>query len=256
MPSFLEGDRKLTMEFAGHNLSLLADAVTDGFDILCSCPTCSYMLRHLLPEGAYYSHEYQESIGPDPRYIKVPVKRKLGEPQQEKIFEVSDKIIYKDILKDDGYFSSLAPLQRAMLLEKTFDLGEYLLHLHTSGQFKTDFGPVSGRAVYFPPCHQREQGFGLPYADLLRLVPGLRLEPIEGNLYCCGMGGLMGFKRDFHLASIELSRRLIQRIQELEPEILVTDCLSCRLQFRQLLSQTVVHPLEILSSAYQAGRQL
>jgi glycerol-3-phosphate dehydrogenase subunit C len=64
----------------------------------------------------------------------------------------------------------------------------------------------------------------------------------------------MGFKRDFHLSSIELSRRLIQRIQELEPEILVTDCLSCRLQFRQLLPQTVVHPLEILSRAYQAGR--
>jgi len=61
MPSFLEGDRKLTMESADHNLNILAEVVQDGYDILCSCPTCSFMLRHQLAEGAYYSREYQES---------------------------------------------------------------------------------------------------------------------------------------------------------------------------------------------------
>ena len=45
----------------------------------------------------------------------------------------------------------------------------------------------------------------------------------------------MGFKRDFHEASIELGSRLIGKIREMNPEILVTDCLSCRLQFNQLL---------------------
>jgi len=43
MPSFLEGDRKLTMESASHNLNVLADALQDGYDLLCSCPTCSFM---------------------------------------------------------------------------------------------------------------------------------------------------------------------------------------------------------------------
>ena len=85
MPSFLEGDRKLTMEFAGHNLNLLADAVPDGYDILCSCPTCSFMLRHLLAEGAYYSREYQESVGADPKFIKVPAKPKPGEAPGKKM---------------------------------------------------------------------------------------------------------------------------------------------------------------------------
>ena len=253
MPAFLEGDRRLALRAAARNLEALSAAVRDGCDIVCSCPTCSFMLRSLMGEGAYHSSIYQDSVGADRRFIKVPVKRTCGASGPQ-AFESFDRIIFERILRDEGYFSLLDPLKRIALLEKTFDLGEYLLHLHTSGQLKTDFGPVEGRAVYFPPCHQREQGFGLPYADLLRLVPGLGLEPIEGNLYCCGMGGLMGFKRDFHLSSIELSRRLIQRIQELEPEILVTDCLSCRLQFRQLLPQTVVHPLEILSRAYQAGR--
>ncbi len=253
MPAFLEGDRRLTLQAAARNLESLSAAARDGFDILCSCPTCSFMLRSLMGEGAYHSRDYQDTVGADPRFIKVPLKRGggAGGPQA---FESFDRIIFDKIMRDEGYFSRLDPLKRVALLEKTFDLGEYLLNLHTSGQLKTDFGPMEGRAVYFPPCHQREQGFGLPYADLLRLVPGLRLEPIEGNLYCCGMGGLMGFKRDFHLPSIDLSRRLIERIRELEPEILVTDCLSCRLQFRQLLPLTVAHPIEILSRACGAGQ--
>ena len=30
-------------------------------------------------------------------------------------------------MKDDGYFSSLDPMKRVALAEKTFDVGEYLL---------------------------------------------------------------------------------------------------------------------------------
>ena len=252
MPSFLEGDRKLTMEFAGHNLNLLADAVTDGFDILCSCPTCSYMLRHLLPESAYYSREYQESIGADPKFIKVPTRPKPGETPGKKM-GAFDKTIFKNILKDEGYFSTLDPMKRVALAEKTFDVGEYLLRLHQSGELKADFAPVHAQAVYFPPCHQREQEFGQPYSELLGLIPGLKLDAIRGNLYCCGLAGVMGFKRDFHEASIELGSRLIEKIKGMNPEILVTDCLSCRLQFNQLLPTKVLHPVEILWMAH--GRQ-
>jgi glycerol-3-phosphate dehydrogenase subunit C len=254
MPSFLEGDRKLTMEFADHNLNVLTDAAQEGYDILCSCPTCSFMLRNLLAEGAYYSGEYQVSAGSDPKFIKVPAKPKPGELSERKM-ESFDKTIYKEILKDEGYFSSLDPMKRVALAEKTFDVGEYLLHLHRSGELKTDFAPVYGQSVYFPPCHQREQEFGQPYMELLELIPGLKLDAIQGNLYCCGLAGVMGFKRDFHEASIELGSRLIDKIKEKNPEILVTDCLSCRLQFNQLLPHKVLHPVEILREAYKAKTQ-
>ena len=109
------------------------------------------------------------------------------------------------------------------------------------------------QTVYFPPCHQREQEFGQPYIELLGLIPGLKLDAIRGNLYCCGLAGVMGFKRDFHAASIELGSRLIEKIKAMNPEILVTDCLSCRLQFNQLLPTKVLHPVEILWMAH--GRQ-
>ncbi len=250
MPSFLEGDRNLTMEFAGHNLGVLAETLQDGYDILCSCPTCSFMLRSLLGEGAYYSHEYQQSAGGDPKFIMVPARPKPGGALERKM-EVFDKTIFKNILKDEGYFSALDPMQRVALAEKTFDVGEYLLRRHRSGELDTGFAPVRGRAVYFPPCHQREQEFGQPYLELLGLIPGLKLDAIQGNLYCCGLAGVMGFKRDFHEASLALGGRLIAKIREMNPEILVTDCLSCRLQFNQMLPCTVKHPIELLADSYR-----
>jgi glycerol-3-phosphate dehydrogenase subunit C len=169
--------------------------------------------------------------------------------------EAFDKTIFKNIMKDEGYFSSLDPMKRVAVAEKIFDVGEYLLHLHKAGELKTDFGSVEGQAVYFPPCHQREQEFGQPHMELIALVPGLKLDAIRGNLYCCGLAGVMGFKRDFHEASIELGSRLILKIRGMNPEIIVTDCLSCRLQFNQLLPHKVLHPVEILREAYKVGAQ-
>ena len=252
MPSFLEGDRDFTIKSVAHNLDVLSEAARDGYDILCSCPTCSFMLRNLLAEGAYYSIEYQQAAGADPKFIKVPAKPKPGESPQGKM-GAFDKTIFKNIFKDEGYFSSLDPMKRVALAEKTFDVGEYLLHLQRSGDLKTDVAPVHGQAVYFPPCHQREQEFGQPYLELLGLIPGLKLEAIQGNLYCCGLAGVMGFKRDFHQASIKLGSRLIEKIRKMNPERIVTDCLSCRLQFSQLLPYPVLHPIEVLKESYHAA---
>jgi glycerol-3-phosphate dehydrogenase subunit C len=63
------------------------------------------------------------------------------------------------------------------------------------------------------------------------------------------MAGIMGFKKDFHEPSIKLGSRLMEKIRSLEPEIIVTDCLSCRLQFKQVLPYPVYHPIEVLREA-------
>jgi glycerol-3-phosphate dehydrogenase subunit C len=249
MPTLLEGDRKLTMELVRFNLDHLTAAVESGYDIVCSCPTCGFMLKNILKEGAYYSPEYQESVGADERYIKIPVGMASKNPGNRK-FELVKKGMYEKILKDEGYFSTLSPLKRITVAENTYDLGDFLADLYRSGELKTTFGPVSARMVYYPPCHLREQNIGRPYLELLNIIPGINLEPIKGNLFCCGMGGIMGFKREFHHASIHLGDRLINKIKALNPENIVTDCLSCRLQFSQLTPHKVIHPIELLRQAY------
>jgi len=247
MPSQLEGDQKLTFEFAAFNMQHLAEAVAAGYDIVCSCPTCGYMLKNVLSEGASYSAEHRAAVvsgegesdsertGSD---LHRGLSRKLGNPIMEGLYQ------------DDGYFAPMSALKRAKISRHTYDLGEYLRNLHGVGKLDTRFGPVSARMAYYPPCHLREQMMGEPYADLLSLVPGITMERIDGAFYCCGISGIMGFKRDFHEVSVEMGSSLMEKIKEIDPERLVSDCLSCRLQFNQLLPYKVFHPIEILNESY------
>ena len=252
MPALLEGDRTLTMEFVRFNMDRLAEAVQNGYDIICSCPTCGFMLKNILKEGAYYSRQYQASVGDDETYLKMPGTRVSDNPGGKK-FELLKKNMFQSILKDDGYFSSIDPMKRILVAENTYDLGEYLTALHQSRELNKDFDEVSGLMVYYPPCHLREQNIGRPYEALLNLLPGVNLKSVDGSLYCCGMGGIMGFKQEFHDTSIHLGNKLMAKFKELAPEMLVTDCLSCRLQFKQLLPYPVYHPIEILKEALKLG---
>jgi glycerol-3-phosphate dehydrogenase subunit C len=106
--------------------------------------------------------------------------------------------------------------------------------------------------AYFAPCHQREQKMGRPYLDLLALIPGLTVE-LVGDTECCGMGGNFGFKADFHEQSLAVGRPLMAKIRKRDPQAIITDCMSCRLQFGHSLPYPVFHPLEILVRAYRGG---
>jgi glycerol-3-phosphate dehydrogenase subunit C len=285
MPSMLEGDRKVTLAFAERTVQHLADVVSDGYDIVGSCPTCGYMLKIALKECAYYSEAYQDLVGGDERQLKIPdnisykgatnnasslpngLKATFGghhmtretiqvtDPTDGSVREVSfrvlDRSIYGKILKDDGYFSRIDPLKRIKVAENTYDLGQYLLELHRSNELSTALGPVPGQRIYYPPCHQREQEIGTPYLDLLALIPDMSMEAIQTNTFCCGIAGIMGFKRDFHRSSLYLGSRLMAKIKRMDPDQLVTDCLSCRLQFNQMTTYPVIHPIEVLSQAYK-----
>ncbi|MDM8540491.1 heterodisulfide reductase-related iron-sulfur binding cluster [Desulfococcaceae bacterium HSG9] len=257
MPSMLEGDRKLTLTFAERTVSYLAEVVADGYDVVCSCPTCGYMLKNVLREGAYYSKAYQNLVGGDERHIIIPETVKAedtsGGSVKEKSLRTLDKSIYGKILKDDGYFSSIDPLKRIRVAENIYDLGEYLLDMHRNGELDTLLGPVPGKTVYYPPCHLREQGIGMPYPELLALIPEISMDNFQSTFYCCGIAGIMGFKKDFHKASIQMGSRLTAKIKRLAPDFLTTDCLSCRLQFNQMTAYTVHHPIEIISKSYNNG---
>ena len=80
-------------------------------------------------------------------------------------------------------------------------------------------------------------------------VPGLELASIKG-LYCCGNAGIMGFKRDFFQQSLKIAGRLLGKIKAEDPDMIITECLSCRIQFYQLTDYPVRHPLEVINEAY------
>ncbi len=246
MPTLLEGEDRLTRRRLNNNLQALLDTAESGCDLVCSCPTCGFFMKVLLKEGAYYSRAYQESVNAGEDEIRIPDKR--SDINRHLSLQ---KSIYGKIFKDDSCFSDIDPLARISLSEKIRDMGQYLNHLHDKGGLDTDLRHVNARMAYFAPCHQREQNMGSPYESLLSLIPGLDISRVGGAMDCCGMGGSLGFKESFHEESIRLGRRLAEKIRAAAPEALVTDCLSCRLQFQHLMPEIrVFHPLEILKTAY------
>ena len=247
MPTLVEGDLRATLNRSRSNLDSIRTAKDMGFEPVSSCPTCGFLMKVLLKEGAYHSESYQRLIGAGDDEIKLPKDRSSGQ------FTILKKTLYATILKDDGLLSELNPLDRIDVADSFCDVGEYLARLLSEGKLDTRFRTVAKRIIYFAPCHQREQKIGSPYVRLLRLIPGLDVEMVGGPMDCCGMGGSLGYKKGFYEGSISLGASIAAKIRNHQPDVVVTDCLSCRLQFQHLLPFPVSHPLELLSNAYGQG---
>jgi glycerol-3-phosphate dehydrogenase subunit C len=127
------------------------------------------------------------------------------------------------------------------------DLLEFLRDLKDSNGFNTNFRELPMKVAYFAPCHLRALGIGLPALEILRLIPGLKIDNIEAD--CCGMGGTFGFKKEKYEISQEIGKDLVEAIDRLKPGIILSDCEGCRLQIRHLTGLVVLHPIQILRDA-------
>ncbi|HTY03464.1 MAG TPA: heterodisulfide reductase-related iron-sulfur binding cluster [Rhodocyclaceae bacterium] len=269
MPTMLEGDRAFTRRTAGFNVGELTRVVEDGYDIVCSCPTCGYFYKSVLPADALSSPEYRARVdavaqeeGGDLLRIGERLRREefafhgRADPMFERATQPSTlRFVMHGLMRDRGYFGMFDGVQRMRIASRVYDLGEYLLRLDAEGRLNRNFGAVPGHMAYFAPCHQREQNIGQPWLKLMALLPGANAGRVGEPLDCCGLGGIMGFKKKFHPTSVAIGRRLMRKVEKAAPETLLTDCLSCRLQFNQMLPQPVAHPVEILNAAYRAAEK-
>lgn len=266
MPALMEGDRDTAFANTRFNLAHLLDCVDAGYDILFSCPSCCYVHKSVLRDGAHFSTEYQAMLrdrlqaeGGDLRRLtqkmvdEEEAKRRHGTPHSRS--PLSLKLIVKGICKDEGYFAELNGLDRIRLAEHCFDLAEYLRQLREDGAFNDRLGPVPERMAYYAPCHVKEQDMGRPWLDILGAVPGLSVPEVGDLLDCCGSSGVRGFQRKFHKMSLAQGRPLMEKMRAANPERIATDCLSCRLQFNHALPTPVSHPVEILRAAYESYRE-
>jgi Fe-S oxidoreductase len=124
----------------------------------------------------------------------------------------------------------------------------YLWQLHQRGRLKLDFHPQRISVGYHVPCHLRALGVGAPAENLLRLVPGMRVNRLEKG--CSGMAGLWGVKRENYRASLRAGLELISTIRHGSFQIGTTECSTCKMQMEQSASKPTVHPIKLLALAY------
>lgn len=156
---------------------------------------------------------------------------------------------FADLLADDEAMAGKA----RRIAEHTYDLGEFLMERADRGQLDVGFHPSGLRLAYHAPCHQISQGIGRPWFHLLRRVPGLQIEDLDAG--CCGMSGTFGFKEEKYSTSMAVGQRLFEGIRLADPQMVVTECATCRMQIEHGSQVKAIHPAELLLAAYSDGGQ-
>ena len=137
----------------------------------------------------------------------------------------------------------------AKVKRSNFDPFEYLAHRHKAGLLRTDFKRPLGRISYHVACHLRVQNIGLKTRDVLQLVPGTTVEPIER---CSGHDGTYGVKREFRDTSMKIAKPVIQRVEAAGADFYASDCPMAGHQIESGLpgGRPPTHPLTLLKMAY------
>lgn len=107
--------------------------------------------------------------------------------------------------------------------------------------------PVHIRAAYHSPCHLERMGGVMYTIDILKRIPGLDLVILHSE--CCGLSGTYGFKNEYYNISKSIGSELFKRIDMATPEIVVTDCVTCKWQIENFTPYEVVHPLSLIARA-------
>jgi glycolate oxidase iron-sulfur subunit len=134
------------------------------------------------------------------------------------------------------------------------DVSEFLMEL---GPIKPE-RPLELRAVYHDACHLcHAQQIRKPPRQLLELIPGLKLLPLNETEICCGAAG------SYNLTQPEMAERLGQRkaknILDTDAQAVFTANVGCLLQIGRYLRPArpdlwLAHPVDALWASYSGQR--
>jgi FAD/FMN-containing dehydrogenase/Fe-S oxidoreductase len=133
---------------------------------------------------------------------------------------------------------------RAMLFE------EFLAAEHAAGRLRLALKALpQSRARVHGHCHQKAFDAFAPTLAVLRLVPGLQVEPIESS--CCGMAGAFGYDAAHQEVSMRMAEAsLLPAVRQAGPDtLIVADGTSCRHQIADGAGREALHVARVLERA-------
>ena len=123
-----------------------------------------------------------------------------------------------------------------------------LYELYESGKIKFVFKPDFKRKVaYHTPCHMSKLGWQYYSTELMRLIPGVELTILDSC--CCGIAGTYGFKKENYQYSQGIGEPLFRQIREVNPDVVATDCETCKWQIEMSTDYSVENPVSLLAEA-------
>jgi Fe-S oxidoreductase len=156
----------------------------------------------------------------------------------------------------DLYPRLLPSAEAELVAAHSYDLLEYLLHLHEEGRFRVDFpNAKTESAAYYSPCHTRSVCGKSHALEVLKLI-GADVRPVRYNT-CCGIAGTFGFKEgaEGYDLSMAIGETLIERLKAMNLPLVITESSVCKMQIEHGTSLRVLHPATVLWNMYQSQAQ-
>ena len=130
-----------------------------------------------------------------------------------------------------------------------FDPFEYLMLRHKENKLDTDFKRSLGKVAYHVACHQRVQNIGMKTRDVLQLIEGTEVVPIER---CSGHDGTYTVKSEFHDMAMKICRPVVNKVKQIEPDCYTSDCAMAGHHIESGLADgsKPAHPMSLIRRAY------
>ena len=131
---------------------------------------------------------------------------------------------------------------------------EFLAREAAAGRLQLPLGKVADNAVVHGHCHQKSFGAFKPVEQVLRLIPGLKVETIQSS--CCGMAGAFGYGAETYEASLQMAElSLLPAVRKADAATLVVaDGTSCRHQIADGANRTALHVSRVLAMSLDSAK--
>ena len=77
-----------------------------------------------------------------------------------------------------------------------------------------------------------------------------KVKVTDINAGCCGLAGTCGMQKKNYDLSVKIGQEMVDAINEMDTEYVLTECAACKMQIEQLTDKRVLHPIKILAKAY------
>jgi glycerol-3-phosphate dehydrogenase subunit C len=138
----------------------------------------------------------------------------------------------------------------------TRDICEYVVMLSKAHGLAEGLAAVEGGVTLHHACHARAQNMGAKSAEMLRLIPGTKVDLVER---CSGHGGTFGVMKETRPSAVKIGKPAARLVAQKANDNLCSDCpLACQ-HLGELVSADLkegaspprqAHPIEVLARAY------
>ena len=141
------------------------------------------------------------------------------------------------------------------LAKATYDIDQYLVDIANNEGLADGLKPLDETIALHIPCHSRAQNIGQKSAEILRLIPDVKITVIER---CSGHGGTWGIMRENFDVALKVGRPVATAALKAESATLASACPLAAPHILQGMEKragkdldvTLQHPIEIIARAY------